>query len=294
MPQKSKLLKSEAYTAYLLLLPVLLLYFMFTVIPVGISIYLSLTEYSGFGTARWVGLENYQDILFNDPLFGRSLINTIYFSIGTVGFGTVIALLLAVLLNQPLRGRSIFRNIFYLPVVTPVLAAAFVWKFILDSSPSGLMNYFLSFFGIRSQQWLSDVRWAMPAVIIMSIWKGLGYNMVIFLAGLQGIPEQYYEAAELDGANSFYKFLYITVPLLKPVTTFIVITSLINAFQAFEQIYGMTEGGPMNSTYTLSYLIYVRAFRSLKFGDASAGAVLLGIIVFILSIFYIKRIVKSE
>ncbi|MCL6572047.1 MAG: sugar ABC transporter permease [Bacillus sp. (in: Bacteria)] len=293
MRQKSKLLKGEMYSAYILLLPIFIFYFIFTIIPVKMSIYLSFTDYSGFNVPKWVGLENYKYII-NDPLAIKALFNTIYFAIGTVIFNIIMALLLAVLLNQSLRGRAFFRNIVYLPVVTPMLAAAFVWKFIYDPSPSGLLNYLLSFLGIKSQQWLSDVRFAMLAIIFMSVWKGVGYNMVIYLAGLQGIPEQLYEVAEMDGANFLYKFLYITIPLLKPVTTFIFITSTINAFQAFEQIYGMTEGGPVNSTLTLAYLIYARSFKSLEFGNASALAVLLGILVFIFSIFYIKKIAKEE
>ena len=293
MAQQTKLLKREIYSAYIFLSPIFILYFVFTIIPVGMSIYLSFTNYSGFGFPKWIGLDNYRYTI-NDDLSRKALVNTIYFAVGSVSLNTVLALLLAVLLNHPLKGRAIFRNIIYLPVVTPMLAAAFVWKFIYDPSPSGLLNYLLGFLGIPSQQWLGDVRFAMPAVILMSVWKGVGYNMVIYLAGLQGIPEQLYEAAELDGASSLYKFIYITVPLLKPVTTFIVITSTISAFQAFEQIYGMTEGGPVNSTLTLAYLIYIRGFRSLKFGDASALSVLLAIMVFAFSILYIRRIAKES
>lgn len=293
MFQRSNLLKREMYSAYMFLLPILILYFIFTILPVGMSIYLSFTDFSGFGSPKWVGLENYKYTI-NDTLSKKALFNTIYFAIGSVILNIILALLLAVLLNNPLRGRVILRNIIYLPVVTPMLAAAFVWKFIYDPSPSGLLNYLLSFLGIRAQQWLNDVRFAMPAVILMSVWKGVGYNMVIYLAGLQGIPEQLYEAAELDGATSLYKFLYITIPLLRPVTTFIFITSTISAFQAFEQIYGMTEGGPVNSTLTLAYLIYIRGFRSLRFGDASALSVLLALIVFAFSILYLKKIVKES
>lgn len=281
------------YSAYILLLPIFILYFIFTIIPVGMSIYLSFTEYSGFGSPKWLKLENYTYIL-NDSLSIKALFNTLYFTAGTVLFSIVIALLLAVLLNHPLKGRAVFRNIVYLPVVTPMLAVAFVWKFIYDLSPSGLLNYGLSFLGIRSQQWLSNVGFAMPAVISVAVWKVVGYNMVIYLAGLQDIPEQLYEAAEIDGANALHKFLYITIPSLKPVTTFIFITSIIRGFQAFELIYGMTEGGPVNSTMTLAYLIYMRGFRSLNLGGASALAILLGVIVFILSVFYIKAIVKEE
>lgn len=293
MPQRSKLLKKEMYSAYLFLLPIFILYFIFTILPVGMSIRLSFTNYSGFGSPKWIGFDNYKSLIY-DTLSRKALFNTVYFTVGCVFLSIILALLLAVLLNRPLKGRAIFRNIIYLPVVTPILAAAFVWKFIYDPSPSGLLNYLMSFVKLPSQQWLGNINLAMPAVIFMSVWKVVGYNMVIYLAGLQGIPTQLYEVAETDGANSFQKFLYITIPLLKPVTTFIFITSTINAFQAFEQIYGMTEGGPVNSTLTLVYLIYIRAFRNLNFGHASALSVMLAVIIFIFSIFYIRIIAKES
>jgi len=147
-----------------------------------------------------------------DDLSRKALVNTIYFAVGSVSLNTVLALLLAVLLNHPLKGRAIFRNIIYLPVSYSYVSSG---KFIYDPSPSGLLNYLLGFLGIPSQQWLGDVRFAMPAVIIMSVWKGVGYNMVIYLAGLQGIPDQLYEAAELDGASSLYKFIYIYCTTIK-------------------------------------------------------------------------------
>jgi len=290
---KSKLLKSEMRAAFLLLIPVFALYIIFVVAPALTTAYLSFTQFSGFGNPTWVGLENFQRVI-NDSQTQKTLFNTLYFTVGTVFLSIISALFLAVLLNQPLKGRAIFRSIIYLPVVAPMLAVAFVWKFMLDPSPSGLNNYLTNLFGLGAQQWLSNTRLAMPSVILVSVWKALGYKMVIFLAGLQGIPEQLYEAAEIDGANFFQKFLYITIPLLKPVTTFVFITSTINAFQAFEQIYGMTSGGPANSTYTLAYLIYVKGFRSLKFGEASALAVILVFIVFIFSMLYIRQIAKEK
>jgi ABC-type sugar transport system permease subunit len=285
--------RKEACAAYLLLLIPFSLYIVFVVIPAFYSGYLSFTRYSGFDKPTWVGLRNYR-FLLKEPLSLKSLFNTVYFASGTVLLSVVLSLVFAVLLNQPFKGRGLFRTIIYLPVVTPMLAVAFAWKFMLDPSPSGLVNYLFSMVGIESKQWLSNVKLAMPAVIFVSVWKTLGYNMIIYLAGLQEIPISLYEAAEIDGATFWQKFFYITVPLLKPVTIFVLVTSTISAFQAFEQIYGMTEGGPANSTYTLAYLIYVKAFRSLKFGEASALAVMLALIVLGLMSFYIKASFKKD
>jgi len=290
---KSKLLRSEMHAAFLFLIPVFVLYIIFVVSPAISTVYLSFTQFSGFDKPTWIGFENYHRVI-GDPQTQKTLFNTLYFTAGTVFLSIILSLLLAVLLNQPLKGRVLYRTIIYLPVVAPMLAVAFVWKFMFDSSPSGLINYLASIFGIEAKQWLSDTRLAMPCVILVSVWKVLGYNMVIFLAGLQGIPSQIYEAAEIDGAGFFQKFFNVTIPLLKPVTTFVFITSTINAFQAFEQIYGMTSGGPANSTYTLAYLIYVKGFRSLKFGEASALGVILVLVVLMLSMFYIKDVVKEK
>jgi len=283
----SKLEKKRIRTAYLFLSPVFLLLLIFVFIPVFVNFYISFTKYSVFEPSRWVGLSNYI-FLIQDSSFLQCVVNTLYFMVGTVLPRTALALLLAIVLNRKIRGRAVFRSIFYLPVVTATFAVSFVWIFLYDPSPSGLFNYFLSFIGVAPLEWLGSIKLAMPCIILMSIWKFVGYYMVIFLAGLQGIPEQLYEASRIDGANKVQEFWHITLPLLKPVTLLVLILSLIGASQVFEQIYAMTQGGPGGSTMTIVYKLYITGFRSFYFGRAAAMSFFLVAIVFTLSIINMK------
>lgn len=243
------------------------------VLPIFIVFYLSFTSYDVLSPAKWIGTYNYEDLYYDD-LFWRAVGNTVYYTVWSVPTGIVTSLLLALLINTRLPGAGIYRTIFYIPVVAPLIAAALVWILFYDAS-SGFFNYVLGRFGISAVDWLNNAYTAMPAIIIMSVWKGLGFNMVIFLAALQAIPRELHEAAALDGAGRVRQFFSITLPLLTPATVYVVITSLIASFQVFAQVYVMTNGGPNNSTVTVVHYIYRTAFQNLEFGYASAMAMVM-------------------
>ncbi|MFB3882958.1 MAG: carbohydrate ABC transporter permease, partial [Armatimonadota bacterium] len=243
----------ESRTAWLFLGPGLALFLLFVLIPVIAAFYLSFCRYDIIHSPTWIGLRNYSLIgqdLQNHGVFFQSLRNTAQYAIGTIPLGMALALALALLLNAGLRGVTLYRTTYYLPVVTSLVAVSLVWMWIYDPS-YGLLNHLLMKLSggrISPQSWLGDPGQAMPAIIAMSIWRGLGYNMVIYLAGLQGIPEHLYEAATLDGASAWQRFRAITWPLLKPTTAFIFVISTIGASQVFAQVYVMTNGGPNNAT----------------------------------------------
>lgn len=272
----------EGLAAFLFLLPNAVGFLIFTAIPVGAAFVLAFANYdllSGFG--GFVGLKNFRQ-LFSDHVFIQSFINTVYFTGVTVPLSIFFGLLAAVLVNQALRGMVFFRSIFLLPYVLVTVAVALVWKWIFLPS-GGLLNSVLALFGIHGPAWLTSPTWAMPALIIMSVWKFFGYNMVIFLAGLQNIPNHLYEAASIDGATRWRSFFSITLPLLSPTTFFVLIISIINSFQVFDQAYVMTRGGPGNATNTLVLYIYQQGFQSYNMGYASAIALVLFAVVFILT-----------
>lgn len=252
----------------------------FTLLPVAIALYLSLTNYDVFTRLDWVGGANYQDV-FDDEFFWRALINTTTYTAWTIPLSMAIGLGLALLLNQKLRGLGIYRTIYYVPVVTSMVAVAMIWIQLFDPL-YGVISNSLDAIGIRGIDWLGDPNLAMPSVIVVSVWKVIGWNMLIYLAGLQGIPEYLKEAAAIDGANRWQSFFKITLPLLQPTTFFIFVTSLIGAFQVFDQVYVMTGGGPANATTTLVHQIYNAAFKALDMGYAAAMSfVLFGIILLI-------------
>jgi len=264
---------------YVFVLPVMIGFFLFMVYPMLSGISLSFTEWSGFGPREWVGFANYVK-MFRDAHFLKAVWNTVYYTLGILFLGVPLALFLAILLNQKfLKGRNLFRLIYYLPVVTMMAAVSMVWKWLL--SPNyGLVNYFLGLVGLPKVNWLLDPHWAMPGLILMSIWKGTGFNAVIFLAGLQGIPKTFYEAAEIDGATAWHRFRYITLPLLSPTTFFVIITTMIHSAQIFQQAYILTEGGPREATTTIVFYIYKNAFEWFKMGySCTQGVFLLFILV---------------
>jgi len=251
------------------------------VLPIFIVFYLSFTTYNVLEPAEWIGTFNYEDLYYDD-LFWKAVGNTIYFTLWSVPIGIASSLLLAMLINTQLPGAAIYRTIFYVPVVAPLIAIALVWILFYDAS-SGFLNYILGRFGVAPVDWLNNAYTAMPAIIIMSVWKGLGFNMVIFLAALQAIPRELNEAAALDGAGRARQFLSITLPLLTPATVYVVITSLIASFQVFAQVYVMTNGGPNNSTVTVVHYIYRTAFQDLQFGYASAMAMVMFVLLVLAS-----------
>ena len=286
----------EAIEAYVLILPTIIGLIVFTATPVLASLYYSFTRWNLLSTPKWQAFDNYIELLTQDPLFWITIKNTAYYVLGTVPTGTILALLLAIALNQKIRFVAVFRTIYFLPVVSSVVAISVLWLWLYQSD-FGLVNEVLRFFGFRGVRWLSSVTWAMPAIIIMSIWHGLGYNIVIFIAGLQGIPQDYYEAATVDGANSWHKFVSITIPLLSPVTFFVLTLSVINSFQVFAQAYVMTRGGPVNATKTIVYYLFQQGFENFHMGYASALAYVLFVIIVSLTLFqfwFQKRWVHYE
>lgn len=231
----------------------------------------------------FTGLENYQYIL-TDPLFWSSITNTMTFTFFSTVFRVLIGLALALMLFSKLtKFRTAFQGLFYMPTITPLVAVSFVWMWMFDPQ-FGLINKVFEL----DINWLKDSSWALPAIIIMTVWKDFGYATVLFLAGMMGLPKEVYEAATIDGASTWQIFRHITAPLLKPTTIFVVITSLISYFQAYIQILIMTEGGPGTSTFVISYLIYDEAFVGYNFGTASAMAIILFIIIGVLTIIMFK------
>lgn len=273
---------SRRSVPYLFLLPSFALLIVFSFIPFFQGLYFSLTDYPLLQSPRFIGLDNFTR-LFRDPLFMASLTNTLVYMSATVVLRVVLGLLLAVALNGKLRGRVALRAIFYLPVIAPLVTVSVIWRIIFDTY-SGILNAGLDVFGIAPIPWLTSTAWAMPAVIIMSVWKTFGWNIVIFLAGLQGIPQQLYEAAAIDGASKFRTFIHITLPLLKPTVLLAVVTSTISASQVFDQVYVMTGGGPGYSTMTLGQMVYTAGFQNYEMGYASAVSVILLLISLILTL----------
>jgi len=264
--------------AVLFLAPSFLGFAVFTLFPVLYSAYLSFVDWNLIRDPVWVGFDNYRKA-FNDPLFWKVMRNTFSYTAGSVPLGMALSLGLAVLLNRKLRGVEILRTLYFLPVVSSGVAVAMVWRWLYEPN-FGLINYVLSLVGIDPIGWLTTTEWAMPAIILMSVWKGLGQSMVIFLAGLQSIPRQLYEAAEIDGASRWQQFWDITRPLLSPTTFFVLVISIIGSFQVFSQVYVMTNGGPANSTSTIVYYIYQKGFNEFQMGYASTLSWLLFAVIF--------------
>lgn len=231
---------------------------------------------------KWVGLENFRR-LFEDVLFWRSLKNSAYFTLGNIPLSIASGLLVAMTVNSAIRFRNAFRVIFYLPVVTSSIALSMVWLWLLDPH-FGLVNAALGVIGIDPQQWLQSTTQAMPSIVIMSVWGGVGSTMIIYLAGLQGIPDSLYEAAQVDGANRWQSFRYITLPSLQPITLYLLVTSIIGSFQIFGPIYAMTDGGPAFATTTIVHQIYINGFRYFNMGYAAAQSWVLFMILLGLSV----------
>ncbi|WP_338693361.1 sugar ABC transporter permease [Streptomyces sp. Q6] len=242
-------------------------------LPVVAAVYLAFTSYDVLSAPRFVGLDNFRDML-DDEVFRKSIVNTVVYTFFTVPFGMALGLLLALALNTGLRARGVFRTAIFLPQVTATVAIALVWLWIYNPR-NGLFNTLLGLFGIEGPAWLASTSWAMPSVILVGIWQGIGMKMLIYLAALQTLPKDLYEAASVDGASPVRQFFSITLPLLKPATFFVLITSLIGAFQSFDQIYILTDGGPAGSTTMMTYEIYKSAFREFRVGYACAQSLVL-------------------
>lgn len=283
----SRRARREAIDGYMMLLPTIIGVGIFFAIPLGVSLYLSLTDSRLFGDARFVGADNYLRA-FRDPTFYQALANTFWFTIGAMFLSIPPALGLAILLNQPIRGRAFFRGLFFLPVVASVVGVSLVWRYLLNYD-FGYVNYALALLGLERRAWLTDADTALWSVIVVVAWRTIGYNLVIFLAGLQGIPRQLYEAASIDGANRWQQFRSITVPMLSPTTFFIVVTTLINCLQVFNEPYALgwtrsNAAGPADSMLTIVLYLYREGFISTRMGYASALAWLLFAMIMVFTI----------
>jgi multiple sugar transport system permease protein len=271
--ERFKWLDNDAIAAWIFLSPALILLGVFLIWPIFYLFYLSFTtgSFTSSGTS-WVGSRNYLRLLLN-PDFWQVLGNTVYFTLATVIPSLVVPLGLAVLLNRTFALQGLLRSAYFLPSITSLVAAGLGFRWLFQTA--GPVNVFLSFIGIEPIPWLGSSTWAMPVLILLSIWKQLGFNMVVFLAGLQAIPPSRYEAAELDGADSWQQFWHITLPGLQSTLVFATITTAIFTLRSFEQVYVITSGGPLNSTNLLVYYIYQEAFAQFDFGYAAAAATVL-------------------
>jgi multiple sugar transport system permease protein len=268
----------EAIWGYLFIAPQMLGLILFILGPVFVAIYLSFTQWNMIAPPRWVGMRNYLRQL-GDPLFHTVAWNTAYLSVVYIPLVIAASLGLALLLNRQFPLRNVYRALYFAPVVTSVVAISLLWQWILEPE-FGLLNYLLSMVGIQGPLWLASRDWAMPGIILMRVWWGAGFYMVILLAGLQSIPPIYYEAAKLDGANAWQCFRFVTLPLLSPALFLVFVMATILTLQEFEQVYIMTGGGPADATNVMVLHIYRQAFRYFRMGDATALSVLLfGVII---------------
>ncbi len=287
----NKLFDNQNYAGVIFILPAVLGTLIFIIIPVICSFGLSFTKWDLLNPISFVGLENYKNLL-NDSVFKQILLNTVVFAVATSVLGVIIPLVLAAILNSKIRGSEFFKTAYFLPFITPMVVIGIVWGWIFDPN-IGLLN---QFFHIHIN-WLYDTRFAMPALIIVSVWKLIGYNMIIFLSSLSTISNSLFEAAKIDGANSFQIFKNVTIPVLSPTIFFVVIITAISSFQVFDLIYLMTQGGPFNSTNVLVYSIYQNAFEYFNVGKASAIAYILFAIILVLTLIqwkFRKKIVYNE
>jgi multiple sugar transport system permease protein len=281
--RRGSLRRGEAVAAYLFLLPNIVGFLVFTLLAVVASAAIALTNWDIISTPDFVGLRNFERLLTVDDSFRKVLRNTTIFTVASVAGSMLLSLGVALAMNAALRGIVIFRTAYYLPVVTSSVAVAVVWTWFYNPD-FGPLNYYLSAIGFRPPQWLGSPEWALPAVIIVSVWKAIGYDMIIWLSGLQGIPQHLYEAASIDGATRWRRFTSITLPLLTPTTFFVLVISLIRAFQVFDVVQVMTDGGPADATRTMVLFIYDQGFKYLKMGYAASVAWALFVIVFVVTI----------
>ncbi len=291
-------MRQKFYTPYFFLAPALGTLLIFFFLPVAAAFLMSFTDFDiyslgSLNRARFIFMGNYFRLL-NDPLFWKALLNTCYFVLVGGPLTIAVSLLAAIGLNSRLlHFKNWFRLAFFMPVITTLVAVAVVWRYLYHPR-FGAVNYLLSLIGIESVNWLGDPHWAMPAIIILAIWKNFGYHMMIFLAGLQAIPEYLYEAARLDGAGWWRQFRHVTLPQLAPTTFFVTVMTIIGYFQFFAEPYVMTQGGPLNSTLSIVLYLYNQGFRWWQMGYASSIAFVLFVIVFIIAILQLAMRKRQE
>ncbi len=284
----SRLVWRENLQGFLWISPWILGFAIFVLWPMIASLLFSFQSYHIIGDSKWIGLTNYHTALKEDELFWPSMARTFYFMAVNVPLGLLGSLLLALLLNQGIRGQSLFRTLYYLPSLTPAAAAALLWVWILNYDV-GLVNHLLRVIGIAGPPWLGSSQWAIPSIILITLWSGMGGSrMVIFLAALQGVPEELYEAADIDGAGRLAKFLHITLPMISPTMLFNLVLGIIGALQVFTTAYITTKGGPARATWFFALHIFTNAFEYFDMGYASALAWLMFIIILAFSIVQIR------
>jgi len=282
-------MRASTRAAVIFLAPALTAIGAFFFVPVMAAIVISFTDFDIYSLGNWkyarfVGLKNYLDLIEN-PLFWKALRNTFYFLFVGGPLSIAVSLAAALLLQSKLvRLKGIFRTVYFAPVVTTLVAVAVIWRFVYHPR-FGVLNYGLSFVGVTPIDWLGDPEWAMPAIILMAVWKNFGYNMIIFIAGLQNIPQELYEAASIDGAGKWQQFTSITLPMLAPTTLFISIITMIGYLQLFAEPYVMTQGGPLDATLSIVLLMYEQGFRWWNMGYSAAVAFVLFALILVASIF---------
>lgn len=277
----SRLDKNNLKWGYFFIAPAVLGILIFILGPMLFSFYVSFTDWDMMNPMQWQGIKNYKTMFTTDPLYWKSLRVTFYFTLLNVPAVNIFALFLACLLNTKVKGKSVFRTAFYIPSIVPIVANSALWMFIFNPT-NGLLNSCLEFFGADPQKWIGDENQVIPSIVIMSAW-GAGSTMIIYLAGLQGVPKQLYEAVDIDGGNLFTKFLHITLPILSPIVFFNVITSMIGSLQVFTQGYIMTQGGPNNASLFYVLLLYREAFTNNRMGYACAMAWILFVFIALLT-----------
>lgn len=277
----------EAMWGYLFIAPTLILLGIFFYFALGASFLISFTDWDIFNPANWVGFSNYKAII-NDPLFTKSIWNTLRFVVISIPIGQGLALILALTLNsKTLNFRNIYRLVYFIPGLTMPVAIAVIWKFIYNPMYGPIATLFQSL-GLEPISWLTNVKYGLLSIVIIAVWSGIGYHMIIMLAGLQNIDKSYYDAAQVDGANKWQQLIFITLPLLTPTLFFTIITSFIGGFQMFDLVYIMTKGGPMNSTRTIVMYIYEEGIRNFRFGASNAAAWVLFIIIMSITVFQLR------
>lgn len=281
---------NEIFAGYVFILPAIAGTLLFIVIPIFCSFTLSFTRWDLLNPIEYVGLSNYKAVL-TEPVFIKILINTFVYAVSTTVFGVLIPLILASVINSKIKGSEFFKTAFFLPFITPMIVIGIIWEWIFDPN-IGILNHLLHL----HINWLYDTHFAMPALIIVSVWKLIGYNMILFLTGFATINNDVLDAAKTDGANAVQIFIKVTIPMIKPTIFFVTIVTAISSFQVFDLIYVMTEGGPLDSTNVLVYAVYKNAFMYFNIGKASALAYILFAIIFVLAIiqFFIKRSMEKK
>ncbi|GAA0443616.1 sugar ABC transporter permease [Acrocarpospora corrugata] len=287
-------------TSYVMLVPFLGLFLGFLVWPLANSLYLSFTDFNGVNVPEFTGLQNFRRLLFEDDRFRHALMNTFVYVIAAVGLGTLFSLALALAFSGSSWPHRIMRTIFFLPSVTSSIALMLLWKWIFNPGDFGLANTVIGRLGLDTVEWLANPSLTIPILVLMSVWGGMGYGMILYVAGLNSIPHEYYEAARIDGATTWNQFRYITLPMLRPVTTYVVVTGLITAFQVFEAVYIVFRGtnnigGVLDSGLMIVPYLYDQGFTHFKLGYASAVAWVLFLIIFVLSLVNLRlgRAVKE-